>query len=83
MPKFRGPVLTYKPGRPEDLWFVSMPIGKTVIKKDGQWRTVMSPVDEFLQTCEVVLRGGFVHDIDDELAADLTAAGFGEYISEN
>lgn len=83
MPTFRGPVMVTQPGRPEDLWFVKQRIGKTVLKKDGAWRTVLSPQEDFLKTCEVVLRGGFTHSITSELAAELTAAGFGEYISED
>lgn len=83
MPKlWRGPTLTYKFGRPDDLWFVSFPIGKTVVKKDGAWRTVMTPQGDFLKECEVVLRGGYDIEISDDLATELTAAGFGEYISE-
>jgi len=82
MPYFRGPVLLYKPGRPEPLWFITQRMGKTVVKKSGQWRTVMTPQEDFLATCDVVLRGGMTHTITSDLAAELTAAGFGEYISE-
>ena len=83
MPVFRGPVLIYKPGRPDDLWFVSQKIGKTVVKKDGAWRTVMNPQGDFLDACQVVLRGGYTHQISSDLAAELTAAGFGQYVSES
>lgn len=83
MPVFRGPYLVAKPGRPHDLWFVSQRIGKTVVKKGGQWRTVMTPQEDFLATCDVVLRGGMTHVITSGLASELTAAGFGEYISES
>jgi len=83
MPKmWRGPTLTYKRGRPDDLWFTSWPIGKTVVKKDGTWRTIMTPQGDFLEQCDVVLRGGYDIEITDDLATELTAAGFGEYISE-
>ena len=82
MPTFNGPTLTYKPGRPADLWFVSQKIGKTVLKKDGVWRTVMTPQEDYLATCDVVLRGGFVHTISQDLADELTAAGYGDYVSE-
>lgn len=83
MPIFRGPVLIYKPGRPDPLWFVTTRIGKSVVKKDGAWLTIMNPQGDFLKECEVVLRGGYVHSISNELAAELTAAGYGDYISEN
>lgn len=79
---WRGPTLQYELGRPNDLWFVSFPIGKTVVKKDGAWRTVMTPQGDFLDQCEVVLRGGMDIEISDELATELTGAGFGEYVSE-
>lgn len=79
---WRGPTLTYKRGRPDPLWFTSFPIGKTVVKKDGAWRTVMTPQGDFLEQCEVVLRGGLDIEISDELATELTDAGFGEYVSE-
>ena len=79
---WNGPTLKYERGRPDPLWFTSFPIGKTVVKKDGAWRTVMTPQGDFLDQCEVVLRGGYDIEISDELATELTAAGFGEYISE-
>jgi hypothetical protein len=83
MPKFVGPVLIYKPGRPEDLWFVSTRIGKTVVKKDGSWLEIVTPQGDFLATCDVVLRGGYTHTITSDLATELTAAGYGAYITES
>jgi hypothetical protein len=52
------------------------------VKKDGTWRTIMTPQGDFLATCDVVLRGGYDIEISNELATELTAAGYGEYISE-
>lgn len=75
--------MKYEFGRPNDLWFVSFPIGKTVVKKDGAWRTVMTPQGDFLDQCDVVLRGGYTIEISDDLADELTAAGFGDYVSES
>jgi hypothetical protein len=83
MPIFNGPTMTTQPGRPEELWFVKQKIGKTVLKNGGVWRTVMTPQEDYMATCEVVLRGGYVHHITDELATELTAAGYGEYITED
>jgi hypothetical protein len=83
MPIFVGPTLTSQPGRPEELWFVKQKIGKTVLKKDGVWRTVMTPQEDYMATCEVVLRGGYVNHITNELATELTAAGYGDYITED
>lgn len=81
--KFTGPFLKVKRGRPDDLWWNYRPAGQTVIKKDGQWRTIMGPQEDFLRSCEVVLRGGYTHTINETLAAELTAAGYGQYISED
>jgi len=83
MPIFRGPDIRVKRGRPDELWFVSYPKSRTVIKQNGSWRTVSTPQEDFLATCEVVLRGGYVHEISDDLATELTSAGYGEFISED
>lgn len=77
---FRGPTYKYKLARPEELWFVSYPIGKTVIKKNGAWSTVVAPLDSDLATYQRVLRGGYENVITDAEAAELTAAGYGDYI---
>lgn len=83
MPRFIGPTQKVKVGRPADIWWDSRPMSKTVIKKDGAWRTVVSPQEDFLASCQVVLRGGYVNEISAELAAELTAAGYGDYIVED
>lgn len=80
---WRGPKLNVKRGRPNELWFTSIDVGQTVVKKDGQWRTLMTPQSDFLATCDVVLRGGYTIEITDDLADELTAAGFGQYVSES
>lgn len=81
MPKiFRGPTYRYKLGMQEELWFVSYPVGKTVIKRNGTWSTVVVPQNSFLDECDRVLRGGFDNVITNEEAIELTAAGYGDYI---
>lgn len=80
MPRFNNPTWDYKLGRGEELWFVSYPIAKDVVKKDGVWKTYVALTPEFIQTCEVVLRGGFRHEISTELADELVAAGYGEFV---
>ena len=82
MPYFESPYLIKKAGRPNDLWFVSIKAPKTVVKVNGQWRSVMSPHEDFLAGCTVVLRGGYVHEISEALADELTAAGYGDNIVE-
>ena len=79
---FRGPTMTIKLGRRHDLWFVSYPWAKTVVKKDGTWSTIVSPQDSALATYDRVLRGGYETPITDAEATELTAAGYGEYIVE-
>lgn len=79
---FRGPAMTIKLGRGEDLWFVSYPWAKTVVKKNGTWSTIVSPQDSSLEDYDRVLRGGYENPITEEEAAELTAAGYGEYIVE-
>ena len=80
MPIFRGPTYRYKLGRPHDLWFVSYPVGKTVVKKNGAWSTIMVPQNSDLATYDRVLRGGYDNVITNEEATELTAAGYGDYI---
>ena len=77
---FRGPTYRYKLGRPEELWFVSYPIAKTVIKRNGVWSTVVAPMDSVLKEAERALPGGYVNVITDEEATELTSAGYGDYI---
>lgn len=80
MPIFRGPTFVYKLRRPNDLWFVSYPIGKTVVKSNGTWTTIVSPQDSSLSGYDRVLRGGYDNVITQQEATELTAAGYGDYI---
>ena len=81
MPKiFRGPSYKYRPGREYDLWFVSYPIGKSVVKINGTWKKIVVPQDSDLATYQRVLRGGYDNVITDAEAAELTAAGYGDYV---
>ena len=79
---FRGPTMKIKLGRGEDLWFVSYGWGKTVVKDNGTWSTIVSPQDDTLKDYDRVLRGGYDNPITDAEATELTAAGYGEYIVE-
>jgi hypothetical protein len=82
MPYFNGPTFNVKRGMDHPLWWTSIDQAKTLVKYGGTWRTVLTPQGDFLKQCDVVLRGGYVIDISNELAAELTAAGYGEFISE-
>jgi hypothetical protein len=77
---FRGPTYKYRPGREYDLWFVSYPIGKSVVKTGGVWKTIVVPQDSDLATYQRVLRGGYDNVITDAEAAELAAAGYGDYV---
>lgn len=77
---FRGPTYKYRPGREYDLWFVSYPIGKSVVKDNGTWKTIVVPQDSDLATYDRVLRGGYDNVITNAEATELTAAGYGDYI---
>ena len=79
---FRGPTMRIKLGMENDLWFVSYPWSKTVVKKNGVWSTIVSPQDSSLKDYDRVLRGGYQNPITDAEAAELTAAGYGDYIDE-
>jgi hypothetical protein len=81
MPLFTSPTFRKKNGRPHDLWFTGVTVAKTVVKHNGSWKTLTAPTEEFLAECSVVLRGGYVHQISDSLASELTGAGYGAYIT--
>lgn len=81
MPLFTSPSYRKKNGRPHDLWFTGVTVAKTVVKYNGEWKTLTSPTEDFLAECSVVLRGGYVHQISSALAAELTSAGYGDYIT--
>ena len=80
MPVFRGPTYQRKLGRRYELWWATENVGKTVVKKNGTWTTVVVPNQDFLASCQRVLRGGFEEQITTEEATELTAAGYGDYI---
>lgn len=77
---FRGPTYKRTLGRNYELWWASIQVGKTVVKKNGTWSTVLVPRGDFLESCDRVLRGGYEEPITNEEAAELTAAGYGDYV---
>jgi hypothetical protein len=80
MPIFRGPTYQKKLGRRYELWWATETVGKTVVKKNGAWSTVVVPHPDFLASCERVLRGGYEEPITQAEADDLESAGYGDYI---
>ncbi len=81
MPYFTTITQERKVGRPHDLWWVGTALAKSLVKHNGSWRVVVAMTEEFMAECTVVLRGGYLNEISDELAAELTAAGYGDYIT--
>lgn len=78
--KFTTPTYEVKVG--EELWFVGIDVGVTVLKdQNGVWRQVTSPVDSDLQAAQRVYRGGHTYEITPDEVDELTAAGFSAYIS--
>lgn len=70
----------------------AQPRGRTLIREDGTWSVVDTPTVSRLAAADYivnaagervrgVLLGGHVHTITPAVAAELTAAGYGAYIS--
>jgi len=80
MPVFRGP--TFVERSDSELWFIKQTRGVTVVRRqDGSWYETVSPIDSELQAASRFYRGGYTYDLSAAEAADLTAAGYGAYIS--
>ncbi len=54
--------------------------GVTVLKKDGVYRQVRDPDHDEVAASDVYYRGGISYQVSDEEAAELTAAGYGEFL---
>jgi len=80
---FSGPTTTARRTPSADtLWFPKAATGVTVYKTaEGTWGAGQWLDDGFLATCERVYRGGYTYDIDSTEVAELTAAGYGDYIT--
>jgi hypothetical protein len=80
MATFSGPTYTEK--RSDELWFVSQSKGVTVVKRqDGSWYQTTTPIDSDLSAAARVYRGGYTYTINSTEVAELTAAGYGAYIT--
>jgi hypothetical protein len=62
--------------------FYTLDRGVTVIRVGSDFETVRYPTQDLLQEVDEYWLGGTENIIDDETAADLDAAGFGEYLTE-
>lgn len=72
--------------------FGAQPRGRTLIRESGVWRLVDNPPLSRVATADTitdptgatvpgVLQGGHVHTITETVAAELTAAGYGGYLT--
>lgn len=55
--------------------------GMSLVKTGGYYRQVSNPSDEDVAAAEVFYLGGHVYTVSDTAAADLRAAGYGEWLS--
>lgn len=56
--------------------------GQSVVKYGSQYELVVTPSIDVWNTADEVYLGGRVYEISNEEAALLTAAGFGQYLTE-
>lgn len=55
--------------------------GRTVLKIDGEYATYDNPLDTDVARASEVYLGGHVYSVSDDVAAALTAAGYGDGVS--
>ena len=80
MATFRGP--NYVERADNELWFIKHLKGVTVLKsQSGVWSQTIAPIDSDLIAAARVYRGGYTYEIDATEVAELTAAGYGAYIT--
>lgn len=80
MPTFSGP--SYVERNDNELWFIKNSKGITIVKRqDGTWYQTTTPVDSELQAAARVYRGGYTYDLSPQEVTELTAAGYGAYIT--
>lgn len=69
--------------RLEGRLFGGYPASSTVYRDAaGVWRTAFGPGPELLAGADRIYAGGRRHDLTDDQRAELEAAGFGAYITE-
>lgn len=56
-------------------------VGRTVLNTGGTFTSVQYPSDSQIAAATAVYLGGHVHTITADEAAELTAAGYGAYIT--
>lgn len=56
--------------------------GVSLLKTDGLYEQVQYPTAEQVDAADITYLGGHVYSIDSAEAADLTSAGYGDWITE-
>lgn len=65
------------------LWdFYTLDRGVTVIRQGTKFSSVRFPTQTLLASVDEYWLGGTTHTVSDSTAADLTAAGYGDYLTE-
>lgn len=62
--------------------FYTLDRGVTVIKKNGNYSQVRYPSQLLLESVDAYWLGGTTNVVSNEEAASLTAAGYGDYLTE-
>jgi len=61
---------------------VELSRGVSVLKVDGTYTDVRYPSQTELEEADAYYLGGHEYEVSDAVAAELTAAGYGEYLTE-
>lgn len=81
MPTFTTPTTPERLGGDAFFSRIHLDRGVTVLKETGAYREVSDPTPEEVTAADIAYLGGRKYTIDAAEAADLTAAGYGAYIS--
>jgi hypothetical protein len=56
--------------------FLRHRVGKTLVKRDGVWMLVRNKRQDWLDDCDVVLRGGYDNEVTSAQKVELEALGY-------
>lgn len=62
--------------------FYTLPRGITIFKINGEYYEERYPLSSDVKEAEIAYVGGHVYIVTNSEAADLTAAGYGDYLTE-
>lgn len=76
--RFATPTIRENPGGTYHPLFsrIEIPVGITVLKKDGEYYEVRYPSEEEMLDADIAYLGGITHTVSAEEKADLEAAGY-------